>query len=166
MLNKHKNFYSVLLIFILPMLISWGLYYFHDHFHFKTLNHGTIINPPLKVIDLYSDLQNGTNKVWRIIQVENEFCDQTCEKTHYQLTQLQKALGKDGKRTQVILITDATRLTKLNFSFDQKFKNFVVINKIYLVDPLGNLFMYYPDSTNPMNILKDLKKVLGVSQIG
>jgi hypothetical protein len=39
-------------------------------------------------------------------------------------------------------------------------------HSIYLVDPIGNVFMYYPDATNPMNILKDLKHVLGVSQIG
>ena len=45
-------------------------------------------------------------------------------------------------------------------------KDFVMQHKIYLVDPLGNLFMYYADTTDPMNVLKDLKRVLEVSQIG
>ena len=39
-------------------------------------------------------------------------------------------------------------------------------SKIYLVDPLGNGFMYYSATVNPLDILKDLKQVLKVSQIG
>ena len=63
--------------------------------------------------------------------------------------------------------TTDPQVQKLKMDFKQQGnQNFVVSHKIYLIDPIGNLFMYYPDDTNPMNVLKDLKRVLEVSQIG
>jgi hypothetical protein len=38
--------------------------------------------------------------------------------------------------------------------------------RIYLVDPLGNLVMSYPPGTDPKDLLKDLGRLLRLSQIG
>ena len=38
--------------------------------------------------------------------------------------------------------------------------------RIYLVDPLGNLVMSYPPGTDPRDLLKDLGRLLRLSQIG
>ena len=37
---------------------------------------------------------------------------------------------------------------------------------VYIVDPNGNLVLYYDMARNPKDILQDLKKMLRVSQIG
>jgi hypothetical protein len=37
---------------------------------------------------------------------------------------------------------------------------------LYLIDPLGNIMMYYPQNIAPKGILKDLEHLLKVSQIG
>lgn len=178
MQNSNKTFnskmYMVMLIFMFPMLLSWALYYFHDYFHFKTLNHGTLVNPPISVPYLYASLPGKDDKVWRVVFVDEGFCDAACEKMHYQLKQVQKALGKDHSRVRIVLMGGKEEcLKQLQTQFAQRPHSDIassnvttIANKIYLIDPLGNLFMYYSSTANPMHILKDLKKVLGVSQIG
>ncbi len=39
-------------------------------------------------------------------------------------------------------------------------------NRIYIVDPIGNLMMYYELDANAADIAKDLKRLLHVSQMG
>ena len=38
--------------------------------------------------------------------------------------------------------------------------------RVYIIDPLGNLMMYYPADADPGGMLKDLKKLLKYSKIG
>lgn len=38
--------------------------------------------------------------------------------------------------------------------------------RIYVVDPLGNLMMFYPEGADPSGMKKDLERLLKVSQIG
>jgi hypothetical protein len=38
--------------------------------------------------------------------------------------------------------------------------------RVYYIDPLGNLMMYYPADANAGGMLKDLKKLLKYSKIG
>jgi hypothetical protein len=38
--------------------------------------------------------------------------------------------------------------------------------RIYLVDPLGNLMMWYPPGAPPKGMLEDLKRLLGLSHVG
>lgn len=146
---KKSNFplYLLLLIFIVPMFVSWYLYHNHQQFHFKTTNRGTLINPVFQYTAL-----NGNEKTWKIFYVSQNNCDSQCENTQHTLLQLQKALGKDRNRIAVK-------------SSNQSVNHFAR-DRIYLIDPIGNVFMYYPANTDPMNILKDMKHVLEVSQIG
>jgi len=39
-------------------------------------------------------------------------------------------------------------------------------DRIYLVDPLDNLMMWYPPGAPPKGILEDLKRLLGLSHVG
>jgi len=158
----HKKLFIMLFIFVFPVITSWFLFYYHASFHLKTLNHGTLISSPVDVKYLYSEMENGQQKKWRVIYVASEICDSQCREIDHQLKQVQKALGKDSDRVNTILLSNQNKqLPKL-----QAVLNFAVDNKIYLVDPLGNLFMYYSSDVDPMNVLKDLKRVLEVSQIG
>ena len=40
------------------------------------------------------------------------------------------------------------------------------LNRIYLVDPLGNFMMSYPGDADPSGLRKDLTRLLRVSRIG
>jgi hypothetical protein len=162
MQKTYKQLFIMLFIFVIPIIISWILFHYHTYFHLKTLNHGTLISSPIDVKYLYSETESAQQKKWRIIFVANETCDNPCREIDHQLKQVQKALGKDSDRVNTLLLNNKNKqLTKLQTTLHVDPNN-----KIYLVDPLGNLFMYYASDENPMNILKDLKRVLEVSQIG
>ncbi len=82
----------------------------------------------------------------------------------HQLQQVQKALGNNRDRIALLWMnsddTDAKKLQILPGASS------AINNKIYLADPLGNVFMYYSATIDPVNVLQDLKHVLEVSQIG
>jgi cytochrome oxidase Cu insertion factor (SCO1/SenC/PrrC family) len=170
MQNRKKiprQLISLTLISLFPLIVGGLLFHYHAYFQFKTVNHGILVNPPIQVGYLYSGVKIEDQKKWRMIQVSNKDCDNQCKKLNYLLHQVQKALGKDRDRVDVILVNSQdTQLIKLKNEFAQHDKTFSIENKIYLVDPIGNLFMYYPKGSDPMNVLKDLKRVLEVSQIG
>jgi hypothetical protein len=169
--SKKRNVTQVVmlfLVFLLPMLAGWFLYYYHEQFPLKTINHGVLVKQPIGVQYLYAAMQNGNEEKWHILYVDNGLCNKDCMKTFYFLQQVRKALGKNSERVKVTLLGgNYIPLQRLQMVFSkQTNQQFTVKDKIYLVDPLGNLFMYYPTTTDPMNVLKDLKKVLEVSQIG
>jgi cytochrome oxidase Cu insertion factor (SCO1/SenC/PrrC family) len=143
MIKKKYIPIFLLLTFILPVIGSWILFHYHEHFHLKTTNHGHLVKEPVVLNDFQTK--------WRILYI----CDDQCDNKFHLLQQIKKALGKDGNRTLVHL----NKVQEIP-------SGYVRNHMIYLVDPHGNLFMFYEDTVNPMDILKDLKKVLGASQIG
>lgn len=161
--KMRTKLYIVMIIFALPMLASWLLYQYHGYFRFKTSNHGQLIQPLIQANYFAKD----NDKKWRILYVSQINCDEQCKKIDYDLHQIQIALGKDQKRVVILRCDDSQKIIKqLQDDLAKQESGVVVQNKIYLIDPLNNVFMYYLDTVNPMNILKDIKKVLEVSQIG
>ena|SRR5688572_11657472 len=135
---------TLFLITFIPLFLSTLLYVYRDHFHFSTKNYGAFIQPP---ISFSADAQ----KKWQIVYFPASQ-NASSDAISHTLSQLQKALGKKSLRVRVVVLKDPNPLLQKNH--------------IYLVDPLGNAFMRYPETENPMHILKDLKHVLEVSQIG
>lgn len=144
MLKTNKPLWMLSVIFLLPIIVSGILFQYHSYFRLKTLNHGTFITPPLTLTHFSSN-----QKKWRVIYLAEKKCGDQCQQIYHQLQQVKKALGKDSDRVDTMLM-----------------RHDPAVNKIYLVDPLGNAFMYYSADANPMDILNDLKRVLEVSQIG
>ncbi len=175
--NVPTKLTFLLLVFVLPMLVSWAMYIFRDHFHFNTKNYGNLLHPAVSVSDI-SALTNS-NHQWQIIYIPSQKHFASADKTLFTLNQLKKALGQDEKRVHLVLITDASyqksenpHFSHYQFNKDQyeklqkKLTQNSIVDRIYLVDPANNIFMYYSDSDDPMNIYKDMKHLLKVSQIG
>ncbi|HSW92726.1 MAG TPA: hypothetical protein VLJ15_00050 [Gammaproteobacteria bacterium] len=154
----HKQPLIILLLFLLPVIVSWFLFHYHTFFHWKTTNHGTLIETPVNIADLSS------NKKWHVIYISDKPCTAGCQNMRHQLQQVQKALGNNRDRIALLWMnsddTDAKKLQILPGASS------AINNKIYLADPLGNVFMYYSATIDPVNVLQDLKHVLEVSQIG
>jgi len=154
--RRHSRWplYSILGVFIVPMILAGIFFYAHHFFHFKQLNHGELITPPVALSNkIYATLnQNNVKHRWLVLQIANP-CNLNCQVMHSELLQVQKALGNN--RDRVFILNRATPVFSKQLPGD-----------IFLIDPLGNVFMSYPKNTNPLFVLQDLKKVLEVSQIG
>ena len=62
-------------------------------------------------------------------------------------------------------ITPAVRLGGLASRWGTQFEG-LPPDTLYLIDPLGNLFMYYTPQSTSRGLLKDLKRLLAASRIG
>jgi hypothetical protein len=189
--NKKKTylvFFLLILFTAMPMVLGGFLFHYPNLFKFKTLNHGILINSPIPVQKL--KFVTADKKKWQLIYIPTGCCDSQCEKKLYVLHQMQKALSMDGERLSLVFTSGQTCqqdfLNKLSQQYNfQNYvlsnqdykklstdfshhgqKDFVITNKIYLVDPRGNLFMYYTKNAAVMGILKDLKILLQTSKMG
>jgi hypothetical protein len=176
-----KKVWLLLIISLLPVAAGWLLFHYHTLFSLKTMNHGILINPPV-----HSEMFDmpGKQHQWQIIYMPGIYCDKQCDEVMFSLHQLHTGLGKESQRVmlKVVIANNAVvnnrpdfqniiltpgQITQLQQMLVQQMgADFVLLHKIYLMDPADNLFMYYEDTSNLMDILKDLKRVLEVSQIG
>jgi hypothetical protein len=104
------------------------------------------------------------------------------------MRQIRTLLGRDTMRLQNVLITAQPLGDEMKI-YLQNFPNLKVIEKnrdpalyeqfylqglgevgsvprIYLVDPDQNLMMYFPAENDQAQVLKDIKKLMKLSQIG
>ncbi|MCC2666999.1 MAG: hypothetical protein K0S63_915, partial [Gammaproteobacteria bacterium] len=133
--NKILIICLLILIFIIPLLLSRALYNYHSYFRLKTTNHGILIDPPIEM---------PKTKKWQIIYITAGHCDPFCLGMRHNLRQVKLALGKNSLRVNVTFI-DTSVPKEWVKAFHFRYKNkFSVADKIYLMDPEGNILMYYP----------------------
>jgi cytochrome oxidase Cu insertion factor (SCO1/SenC/PrrC family) len=198
---KSKNrgrFFLILLmlVFIGPIIASYGLYYFRNYVP-EILSNGTLILPPLDLnkLPLY-DTQNQKITLkkfggdWVMLYVEPEKCNKLCIDTLYKMRQIRIRLGKDMDRVKRVILTyQGFRDNALNEYLKSLYKgtlhiqtpgsdlnNFLAklpphdraikTGHLYLVDPLGNVMMSYELSQKPKDIYSDMKRLLKASRIG
>ena len=129
-------------------------------------------------------------EMWTLLYVGDAQCDAGCEKTLYNMRQVWKSLGRKRKRVQgTYLLTDeptpelrsfletehqgmtvARPATSPQpwlefFSMDGQLQPLQSDN-IYVIDPLGNWVLLFRPDDEPKGLLKDLKKLLRLSNIG
>jgi len=141
---RRLPLYAIVAVFALPMMLASILFYYHDFFPLRSLNQGTLIVPLVKT-------ESDSRHRWQVVYVAEGTCDQQCLHEVHQLHQMVRLLGQEAGRVSVIR--------------RDRFQN-LTVERIYLVDPQGNVFMYYPRTVDPMAIYKDLKRLLTVSQVG
>lgn len=129
---------------------------------------------------------------WTLLLIGPSACDEACTKVLYDTRQVRTALGKNTLRVQrVYVATDRGRVEDLQKQFALEHPDLKLVvaegaevyatdrhfsvdgrsplkspNDIYLLDPLGNWLMYYTPQDPPGGMLKDLKKLLRLSNIG
>ena len=128
---------------------------------------------------------------WTLIAFSAAVCLTPCERNLYKMRQVIAAQGKEADRVQsVLVVTDVKALDLLRYAIrdypgmravvgtseavDVLARQFTLtagnpldnLNRIYLVDPLGNFMMSYPADADGNGIRKDLARLLRVSRIG
>ena len=152
-------------------------------FHFPnwaptgTTNHGELISPSLDGIKMSTEL--AAFNTWVLIQPADSYCDDKCRKMLYLSRQVVTGLGKDANRVQrvVMMTRDAPDLMEHLKSEhpDVKvvtgvmtFKPIVALDApvLLLMDPNHNVMMLYSLDKAGKPMLRDLKHLLKISNIG
>lgn len=169
------------LIFIAatPIALSVLLFqYFPQWQPEGTTNNGELILPPAQAGEISEDLLS--HEGWVLIQPVANDCDENCQQMLYLSRQVVIGLGKDAGRVERVLITRA----EINEDFQQHLAgehadisvlgaDMSVLKAVssqspllFLMDPNGNIMMYFSLEQAGKPMLKDLKHLLKLSNIG
>ena len=145
-------------------------------------NEGTLINPPFQGGEIVS-----TNNKWTLIVAVEPRCDAVCEEVLHLSRQIHISLGKNTPRVQRVIVTrgslsedfltylknehGSTEIVDIKGSeFEDQLQHVIgaspLQSMVFLMDPNGNVMMYYPPEKAGKPMLKDLKHLLKLSNIG
>ena len=188
--NVKKNRATMLALFalfIVPVVLAYSAY-FGGWFNDATKNRGDLISEQ-NVVDIEDFVfkRNDGNIItgkefetlyWWVLPIDPISCDDACLKLNlYTLNQTYMGLGKESERINQLLVlptgtvadigdypTAYAEFSKIGVKANEKthsgLNKDLPANFIYLVDPLGNIFMRYPLVTNKeqaANKSKDLR---------
>jgi hypothetical protein len=123
---------------------------------------------------------------WTFLYAQNGHCDDECRKHLYDTRQVRLALDREMNRVQRVFIgdSDCCDLKALLASHPDliairaspadepllallpKRAGALNSHRVYLIDPLGNLMMFYAADARPKGMLEDMKRLLRLSSIG
>ena len=180
--RRRRVLVGLALLFFAPLGLAFYLYYAHaDWYPGGRVNTGVLIEParPLPAA-------NFLKGKWTLLLVESGSCTAACRGQLYGTRQVRLALDRDMKRVQRVLIAEGG-CCDAEFLRDQH-PDLILIQpaaaapllallpqegagagrapRVYLVDPLGNLMMFYAADAKPKGMLEDLKRLLRLSSIG
>lgn len=191
---KNRTFLLfIIALFGLPLVLAWLLV---GHWHpDSTVNHGELLTPAQPINHLQIRQTDGqlltTDDLkgrWTLAYLATD-CEERCEKSLYHMRQVRLALGKDMERVQTLYMHTAPLDDKVKSWLNQQhpalkkgiadgqtldFFQHVFPGQestnfgewIYMIDPLGNLFIRYATHEEPKGILEDLERLLKYSKIG
>lgn len=148
-------------------------------------NNGTILQPIVNIADRLpaSPIVPLIRQQWLMLYVNTNSCDEDCDAALYRLRQSRLMLANEMSRvTRVFLHGESTpdrvflqeEHAGLITITDKALANLLVGKQpteqepggIYLIDPLGNLVMYFSPELPPGKMVEDIKHLLELSRIG
>jgi cytochrome oxidase Cu insertion factor (SCO1/SenC/PrrC family) len=176
----------VALLFLLPLAAAAVLYYGGLGWRPDGgSNHGVLLSPIVNLRDRLPDgtLARGIEDRWALVYINEGDCRETCRAALYKLRQSRLMLGKDMNRLKRVFLhgIDAPDTVLL----DRDHRGMLALrestaaallkslrpagtdaNGYYLLDPLGNVVMYFPAGIDPGDMVDDLSQLLELSRIG
>ncbi|BCM25098.1 SCO family protein [Methyloradius palustris] len=181
----------LLIVFVTPVLMVVAMHHFD--WHPQGSSHGQLITPA-RLLHPSDQLVNADNvnikagfllDKWSMVYIADD-CAEDCVAHLHTMRQLQVSMDKDMGRLQRILLTNSQNVPAIQkqypdllilskpqsalIEFRQQFDLSEAAagssNQIYLVDPLGNLMMYFPSNLPPTEMRKDLVRLLAYAWAG
>ena len=178
LIASRKRFVALLLIAFVPIFIAYAAFFhFPDLAPSGTTNQGELITPPVDGTTMSEEL--GTFSTWVLIQPVEGACGEKCLEMLYLSRQVVTGLGKDANRVQrIVLLSAAT--TELTEHLDGEHPDVKVVSGktsvgrpasgdgsvLLLMDPNHNVMMLYTIDKAGKPMLRDLKHLLKLSNIG
>lgn len=190
--NNHTRrrgrlqFILVALVFVLPMVAASWMYFSDNAVRpASRTNHGILLDPIVSVPEelgnspLLADAENR----WVLIYLQSGVCEQSCQDALHKQRQARLMLGNDMGRLLRVLLHGPDAPDSL--FLEQEHAGLVALydpaarqlmadvhprsmrtEGYYLVDPLGNLVMYFPQDIAPRDLVDDIEHLLKLSRIG
>jgi hypothetical protein len=173
-------------VFLGPLaLATWMYFADQDLTPAGRTNNGVLLQPITSLQDHLpeSPLYANSDGFWVLLYTNDAPCHDACERALYTLRQSRLMLGKEMDRLvrvflhgdtapdTVLLADEHNGLVVLNDGalkelLDNKKPADLEAGGYYLIDPLGNLVMYFRPDIDPSAMVEDIKHLLELSRIG
>ncbi len=183
--SGKKQLALVALAFFAPLMLATWMYMSGRWLPERGSNYGTILQPIVNLADELpaSPVLALTEQHWLMLYVNSDSCDQACLEALYRLRQSRLMLANEmGRVTRVFLhgesAPDRVFLEEQHaglVTITDKGLEILLASKqpakdrqggIFLIDPLGNLVMYFSPDLLPAEMVEDIKHLLDLSRIG
>jgi len=189
--SGKKSFLTLIALFLAPIVLGTLLFFNMDKIGFKkgSVNYGTLIQPafPAEVDGLMSAGKPARKeqtllKKWTMLYIETEDCKQLCMDRLLLMKRVRLLMNEQMRRVRTVLVTNIDTIKQPRLQSDNNLvvttltspkspflEQFPMLDKkpIFLLDPLGNVMMYYSqEKPNAKKMIKDLKKLLKYSRLG
>ena len=183
--NGRRTLVILALVCALPVIASYLAYYLWQPD--GRVNYGELIPPaalpdtPLSGIAGQPEFpRRELDGRWTLVFAGPGECDPVCEQALYQMRQSRLAQGQEMERVARLWLVsagtdpapeqlaqhDGLRLARANATWLQQLPDAAAGRHVYLVDPLGNVMMRFPENADPRRVIKDLQRLLKYSALG
>jgi cytochrome oxidase Cu insertion factor (SCO1/SenC/PrrC family) len=192
MAPAKKTLLTMIFVFVAPIVIGSVMFMNAERLGMdtSTVNYGQLVQPPVNIstdgviLDGQpADPENLARNQWTLLYLNQAECGDACRARLDLLKRIRLLTNEDMRRIRTVSVgdtpwkdTDALKnaypdlmLAELGDAPDNFLKQFPKQDEhpIYLIDPLGNLMMYYVGEVPDIKgIMKDFKRILKYSQIG
>lgn len=183
--SNRRKLIGLLILMLSPVVLSYALYF--SDFKPKSTHYGDLI-PLVKMTGTGTNIVSNTilrmkdlHGKWVLVHVDSGVCNDACQKKLYIMRQVRLVQGKEKQRIERLwLINDDVdpddRLLKdFEGTYFVKSQHSEMLDQIetkdrqtkyiYLIDPMGNLMMRFPEAVDGTKMGQDLKRLLQVSQM-
>ena len=193
--HGRRNLLLITLLFLAPVVLGTTLYFSGWRPQGRALHHGELVQPAKPLSDITLRKSDGSESrlsalrgSWTLVTFSRLPCNTACQNNLYKMQQVRLTQGKDAGRVQRVFITASgsgdtaaiatkyvgmhvftgtpAELQKAAREFVGDEKSFNESERVYLIDPLGNLVLRYSADADPSGMRKDLARLLRLSQIG
>jgi cytochrome oxidase Cu insertion factor (SCO1/SenC/PrrC family) len=194
--TSRKNPYTpwfVVAAFVTPVVLAYALYFLGVAPPAYS-NTGELLKPVIDVEAFALSDENQqplsrddiTIHRWHMMVFAGANCDEACNQILYNMRQINIAVGKNAPRVRHMIVhleppgdefqvlidkeypdarrvyTDSQATEAALVEVGANFRS----NEIYIMDPLGNIMLRFTQDQSYKDLMKDLNKLLKVSQIG
>lgn len=173
------------MLFAGPLILATWLYYGGSLIPAGRTNHGALLEPIMNLRDRLpnSALADLSEDHWLLVYANEAGCGEECREALYVLRQSRRMLGNDMERLLRVFLRGPTAPDRvfieeqhpglaliedpeLNELLETRRPPETSAGGFWLVDPLGNLVMYFPPDIDPGDMVEDIQHLLDLSRIG
>ena len=186
-----KSFLWMVAVFVAPIVLGTLLFFNLENLGFEkgSVNYGTLIQPAF--LTKTAELKQGSEpavfedtlaKKWTLLYIETKECTQSCLNRLLLMKRIRLLTNENMRRVRTLFVSSQHNLDQIakdqnrdlvmaniDSTSSEFLKQFPDLEKfpVYLIDPFGNLMMYYPQvDPDAKKMLKDLHRLLKYSHLG